>query len=594
MSRFFRVLAALVCCLSFAAFGALNVPPPVFAEAEGPDGAIVGFTVTVVGGNDGSDGRPADTVTCSPASLFRFPLGTTTVSCSGSEGSTGSFTVTVSDTTAPRLSLPRDFTVVTTSPSGQAVTYVASATDLVDGSVSISCSPASGSVFPLGTTSVSCSASDSRGNSATGSFNITVATTPPPPGNPDLTAEATGPDGARVTFNTGDPDDGDGRPGTGECSPAPGSLFPLGNTTVVCPSGNFIVSVVDTTAPALHLPSGVTAVATGPSGAAVTYSATSSDLVDGSVSVVCTPSSGSTFALGITQVNCSASDTRGNTATGSFPVQVTAEPQPPVDPDDITEEATGSGGAVVSFNLGNDSGGRPITCVPPSGSLFPLGVTNVACSEGITFKVTVVDTTPPVLTLPANMTREATSPAGATATFSATANDLVDGAVTVVCTPPSGSTFAMGTITVSCSASDSRGNASSGSFTVKVVDTTAPAILSVSVSPSSIWPPNKKLVDVTVTANVSDIADPAPLVRIYAITCDETIAAGDAVITGAFTAKLRADRDAQGNGRVYTLHLEAIDASGNRSIATVIVTVPRDQSAAVVPAPPRRRAVGSR
>ena len=216
--------------LPATAFGELTIPPPIHAQAEGPNGAYVGFTITVVGGNDGSDGRPADTVTCSPASNSLFPLGTTTVTCSGSEGSTGSFTVTVVDTIAPTLTLPRDFTVVATSPAGASVTWVATASDIVDVTVPVACTPASGTSFPLGTTTVTCSATDSHGNTASGQFAVTVATSPPPPGNPDIVAEATGPDGARVTFDTGDADDGDGRPGSGGCAPAPGSLFPLGNT----------------------------------------------------------------------------------------------------------------------------------------------------------------------------------------------------------------------------------------------------------------------------------------------------------------------------------------------------------------------------
>ena len=52
--------------------------------------------------------------------------------------------------------------------------YAASATDLVDGSVPVGCSPRSGSVFPAGTTTVTCTATDAHGNSTTGSFTVTV------------------------------------------------------------------------------------------------------------------------------------------------------------------------------------------------------------------------------------------------------------------------------------------------------------------------------------------------------------------------------------------------------------------------------------
>ncbi len=573
------VLAFSLVCLP--AFAALDLPSSVRAEAEGPAGTVVGFNVTVVGGSDGSDGRPADTVTCSPASLSLFPIGTTTVSCSGSEGSTGSFPVIVGDTTAPTLSLPRDFNVVTTSPSSQPVIYSASANDIVDGNVAIACTPPSGSTFPLGTTRVNCSASDSRGNTATGHFDVTLTTTPGT--NPaDITAEATGPDGARVTFAAGEEDE-NGRPGSGGCTPASGALFPLGATTVTCTTGSFTITIVDTTGPALSVPGDITVVASGPT-AVVTFDASANDLVDGAVAVSCSPPSGSTFPLGTTTVNCSASDSRSNSSSASFDVIVLTEP-PPSDPHDIVAEATSAAGAVVTFNLGLDGGGDPITCVPSSGSTFPLGARNVGCTAGISFTDTVFDTTPPVLILPADMTLHATSAAGAVGTFTATASDLVDGSVPVVCTPPSGSTFPLGITSVECVATDAHDNESSGGFLINVIDVDPPTIVSLSVSPQEIWPPNQNMVDVTVTADVIDNVDAAPIVRIYSITCDESIAPADAVITGSLTAQLRADREGTGNGRIYTLHVEAIDAAGNRSVSSVTVTVPHDQSVG------RRRAV---
>lgn len=596
MSRLFVCLSVSFCLLTVPAGAALSMSGSVTAEAEGAAGARVFFTILVVGGNDGSDGRPADTVVCAPASGSLFPFGATTVSCSGSEGSRGSFVVTVADTSAPVLSLPFDFTVVTASPTGEAVTYTATASDLVDGNVPVTCTPPSGSVFPVGTTTISCAASDSRGNAASDEFELTLTTSTPPPGNPDIVAEASGPGGALVVFDTGDRDDTDGRPGSGGCSPAPGALFPLGDTLVSCPSGNFTVSVVDTTPPALALPDDITTVATGPTGVTVAFTATATDLVDGSVAVACTPVSGSLFPHGVTTVSCSAGDSRSNAASGTFEVEVTAEPVPPVNPDDITVEATGPTGAVVTFDPGQDGGGRPITCLPASGSTFPPGATEVTCSSGATFTVNVVDTTPPVLTLPSNITEEAASPGGNEITFAATADDLVDGWVPVTCVPPSGSTFELGSTTVSCSASDSHGNAISDSFEVKVVDTTPPAITSVTVSPGEIWPPNGKLVKVTVTVAVEDVADPGPLVRIYDITCDEMIAATDAMPIGLLRAELRAERDPKQDGRVYTLHIEAVDSSANRSTASVPVIVPHDARSReeVVEPPGKRRSVGRR
>ena len=86
------------------------------------------------------------------------------------------------------------------------------------------------------------------------------------------------------------------------------------------------------------------------------------------------------------------------------------------------------------------------------------------------------DSTPPVLTLPSSITREATSPAGAPVTYAASALDDTDGVLAPACTPVSGSTFAIGSTTVSCSATDQAGNSSTGSFAVVVEDTTAPVL----------------------------------------------------------------------------------------------------------------------
>jgi hypothetical protein len=80
----------------------------------------------------------------------------------------------VLDVTAPVLTLPAPITKAATSLSGAAVSYTATATDIVDGSVTPVCAPASGSVFAVGTTGVTCTATDRAGNSATGTFSVTV------------------------------------------------------------------------------------------------------------------------------------------------------------------------------------------------------------------------------------------------------------------------------------------------------------------------------------------------------------------------------------------------------------------------------------
>lgn len=79
------------------------------------------------------------------------------------------------------------------------------------------------------------------------------------------------------------------------------------------------------------------------------------------------------------------------------------------------------------------------------------------------------DRTPPVVTGPAvNPVVTASGPNGATVTYSVTATDDQDGTLPVTCTPPSGSTFAIGTTTVSCTATDRGGNVTHLEFPVTV------------------------------------------------------------------------------------------------------------------------------
>jgi len=90
-----------------------------------------------------------------------------------------------------------------------------------------------------------------------------------------------------------------------------------------------------------------------------------------------------------------------------------------------------------------------------------------------TFKVTVVDTTPPVLTVPGDLTVEATSAAGAVVTFAAQATDAVS-TVKITYSKQPGSVFALGTTVVTVTATDAAGNVTTKTFKVTVVDTTPP------------------------------------------------------------------------------------------------------------------------
>ncbi len=151
----------------------LTLPPDQTAEATGASGAAVTFTASAT---DWAD--HAVEVTCDATSGSTFPVGTTTVTCTAVDvhdnTSQGTFMVTVMDTTAPTLTVPADMSVTATVAGGAYVTFSPSATDLVDGPVAVGCTPASGSLFGTGTSTVACDATDQHGNRVVASFNVTV------------------------------------------------------------------------------------------------------------------------------------------------------------------------------------------------------------------------------------------------------------------------------------------------------------------------------------------------------------------------------------------------------------------------------------
>jgi large repetitive protein len=476
----------------------LTLPSNQTIEATGPGGATFSYTATAT---DANPANPA--VTCTPPA-GTFPIGTTTVNCSAIDAAgntgTGSFTVTVRDTTGPAVGTPTVSQAEATSASGATVDYATpTATDVVDGARPVTCGPPSGTTFAIGSTPVTCSAQDTRGNTGSATFNVIVvdSTKPVLTLPAAVNAEATGPGGAAVDYNATASDIVDGAV-TPQCTPASGATFALGDTTVECSAtdragntttGSFAVSVVDTTAPAISVPSVPSTEATGPNGATVSFDVTADDLVDGDITPECDRAPGSTFGVGTTEVTCTATDTRGNRSTESFNVTVTDTTAPSLTlPADLQLEATGPDGAAATFAAtARDlvDGDLTVDCDGADGAAYALGVTTVNCSvtdragnraRG-SFTIEVRDTTAPTVTAPANLTEEATGPDGAPVSYSATANDLVDGPITPDCHPGSGASFGLGVTTVSCTATDTAGNTSAPStFTVKVQDTTAPVL----------------------------------------------------------------------------------------------------------------------
>jgi uncharacterized repeat protein (TIGR01451 family) len=384
----------------------ITCPPDITTDkTAGQCGTVVNYsTPTGAGTNCG-------TVVCSPASGSFFPTGTTNVICSGDTGGPCSFAVKVQDPQAPTITCPANITTNESSSGiGFAVVNYPAPTlnDNCPAPVS-ACSPPSGSSFPLGTTTVTCETDDGGSNTVNCTFTVTV-------------------------------------------------------NSLVCIL-NCRDDMVINENPA------------GSGAAVVNYSTPTATGCLDLATITCSPPSGSSFLLGSTAVNCSAKDASNNTlATCSFAVTVTIANCALSCPDDIsTPNTPNQCGAVVAYSPPTTSSAcGTVTCAPASGSFFPIGTSTVTCTPqngtACSFTVTVQDVQPPAITCPANIV--VTLPLNSTATtkavsYSVTATDNCPG-VTVESTPASGSTFPLGTTTVTATATDVAGNTSTCSFTVAV------------------------------------------------------------------------------------------------------------------------------
>ncbi|HMC82246.1 MAG TPA: HYR domain-containing protein, partial [Candidatus Polarisedimenticolia bacterium] len=153
---------------------------------------------------------------------------------------------------------------------------------------------------------------------------------------------------------------------------------------------------------------------------------------------------------------------------------------------------------------------------------------------------------------------------------------------------PSGTAFALGTTMVHATATDAVGHTAACSFTVTVNDNEDP-VITVSLSPDLLYPPNHRMEDITATVAASDnCGTPSiSLLNAFSFEPDDAIGNGDGNtindIQGAsigsadFNFSLRAERLGTGQGRIYQVEYTATDGSGNVTTATASAFVPHDQ-----------------
>jgi hypothetical protein len=475
--------------------------------------------------NDGSWSATAD--------ASGLPDGTVTVSATGTTSlETNTVSASVNkDTTGPIVSVPANITVDAVSADGTAASNAtiaaflqgASAADATDGSVSVTND--SPTVFPVGSTTVTFSASDSLGNVGSNTATVTVEDQSPPVITPptSTTVAATDANGTAKTDaaiaaflgSVSSLDNVDGAVTEGISNDAP-DLFPIGATTVtftladssgLTGTATAVLTVSDQAAPVVTAPAAVTIAATDANGTVASNSAitaflagaSATDNVDASVTV--TNDGLATFPLGATTVVFTATDAAGNTGTASAVVTVTDQDKPVVTaPADITVAATDAngtsasdsditaflGGATVADNVGAD-----LAISNNAPSVLVLGATTVTFTAtdaagnvgNATAAITVTDQTAPVINAPAILVVLGDESGLAASTqeivdflAGVTGTDNVDGDVAVDNDAPT-ETYPFGTTTVTFTAVDAAGNQATATTVVNVsLDPIAPEL----------------------------------------------------------------------------------------------------------------------
>ena len=270
---------------------------------------------------------------------------------------------------------------------------------------------------------------------------------------------------------------------------------------------------------------------------------------------------------------------------------------------DVTVSANANCEASASIDTSSyDTDGDPITLSQSPPGPYQLGTTSVTLtvtddrglSDNCIGSVTVVDTTPPDITCPADITVECSDHCGTpeddpqlTGFFAeVSATDICDGSVEITDDHPA--CFPLGATTVTFTGTDNSGNAQSCPAVVTVEDTTPPDI-SLELNRYVLWPANHKMSDITVTVEFSDICDPNPVIALVSITSnepDDGLGDGDhpddIQVVGSgpdyYELQLRSERSGLGDNRIYTITCSVTDCSGNEATATAQVLVPHNQS----------------
>ncbi|MEZ4930954.1 MAG: HYR domain-containing protein [Saprospiraceae bacterium] len=324
--------------------------------------------------------------------------------------------LTVNDPINPMVTCPSN--QVADAPPAQCFL----AFDLPDPTITDNCSgatftydPPSGSNFNVGTTTVTCTATDAGGNMASCMFNVTINDVTDPVANcPTTYNVGNDPGQCAAVVNFMIPAPTDACPGaTSTANPPSGSTFPLGTTPVTVTAtdaaGNmsscmFNVIVTDDEDPVANCPTNIVQNNDpGQCGAIVNFNIPAPLDNCPLVNTSANPASGSFFDVGTTTVTVTATDNFTNFSTCTFTVTVNDTENPVANcPANQNVNANAAGcTAIVNYPVTSPTDNCPgatMSFMPPSGSNFPSGATTVTgtatdasgnMSPSCTFTVTV-------------------------------------------------------------------------------------------------------------------------------------------------------------------------------------------------------------
>lgn len=382
---------------------------------------------------------------------------------------------------------------------------------------------------------------------------------------------------------------GDGTVPTINCEPASGTQFPLGRSIVNCvgyntidrDSQSFEVNVVDATPPYLTLPKSYQVEADSQEGAYLKYDTVAQDEVDGYTKVDCSPASGEFVRPGKTLVNCESYDSSFNSAFGSFEVLVVPRDLGKLAlavPEYLKVPAQSKEGAVVDFDrevyaYGSADPDPVVQCTPASHSDFKMGDTKVYCTAVDDFDQRVeasfvVSVSWEYALKMDDVSAEATGPDGADVTYDLKAEDWKN---EIQCSPAPGTRFAMGATDVECTSVADNGRKAVGRFTVEVADTIPPHINRAEARTGAV-DAARGVVPVSVDVEALDAADAMPRCSVVDLVA-ETADGFDWRTKSDLEVEIRSDAP-----RALRMQVSCVDAAGNRSTASVPVSIDRTGS----------------